>query len=156
MIWICEIDIMFINIYRNPKTRNWFRYETFIHLLEFKGFRHEERETQSFYADCFYIISSQPNQRAAPIAHKVVWPHPGLNLNSLVWRQEFNYCFFSNPPNPQPMLPVHDVIHRPGLISYPGFYFDICEWRIFPMHAWTPALMFAPNQPMHWAKRFSS
>ena len=29
---------MFINIYRNPKTRNWFRYETFIHLFELKGF----------------------------------------------------------------------------------------------------------------------
>ena len=38
MIRICEIDIMFINVYRNPKTQNWFRYETFIHLFEFKGF----------------------------------------------------------------------------------------------------------------------
>ena len=29
--------------------------------FELKGFWHKERETQSFYADCFYIVSSQPN-----------------------------------------------------------------------------------------------
>ena len=33
----------------------------------------------------------------------------------------------------------------PGPISYLGFYFDICEWRILPARAWTPVLMFAPN-----------
>ena len=49
--------------------------------FELKVIRHEERETQSFYADCFYIVSSEPNQRAAPVAHKIVWPPPGLNLN---------------------------------------------------------------------------
>ena len=83
---------MFINIYieyKNPETRktqNWFRYETFIHLFEFKGFDMRERETQSFYADCFYIVSSQPNQRAAPVAHKVVWPRPALKVNLLLLR----------------------------------------------------------------------
>ena len=58
--------------------------------LELKVIRHEERETHTFYADCFYIVSSQPNQRAAPVAHKVVWPHPALNLDSLVRRPELN------------------------------------------------------------------
>ena len=54
-----NVHKMFINIYRNPKTRNWFRYETFIHLLDCRGFSTwGERVTQSFYADCFYIISS--------------------------------------------------------------------------------------------------
>ena len=33
-----NVHKMFISIYRNPKTWNWFRYETFIHLFEFKGF----------------------------------------------------------------------------------------------------------------------
>ena len=64
---MCEIDI------GNLKTRNsgnWFRYETLFTFLSLKVFRHEETETQSFYADCFYIVSSQPNQRAAPVAHK--------------------------------------------------------------------------------------
>ena len=30
-----NVQKMFINIYRNPKTRNWFRHITFIHLFEF-------------------------------------------------------------------------------------------------------------------------
>ena len=50
--------------------------------FELKVFRHEERETQSFYADCFYIVRFQPNQPAAPVAHKVAWPRPALNLDS--------------------------------------------------------------------------
>ena len=102
-----NVHKMFINIYRNPKTRNWFRYETFI-TFELKVIWHEERETQSFYADCFYIVSSQPNQRAVPVAHKVVWPRPGLNLNSFVRRQELNSLLFLKS---QPTLLVHDVIH---------------------------------------------
>ena len=62
--------------------------------FELKVIRHEERETQSFYADCFYIVSSQYNQRTAPVAHKFVWPHPALNLDSLVRRQELNPLLF--------------------------------------------------------------
>ena len=58
--------------------------------FELKVIRHEERETQSFYADCFYIVSSQPNQRAAPVAHKVVWPRPALKVNLLLPRRELN------------------------------------------------------------------
>ena len=46
-IWICEIYIeCLLCIYRNPKTRNWFRYEIFYYLFEFEVFRHEERETK--------------------------------------------------------------------------------------------------------------
>ena len=107
---MCEIDI------RNPKyTRNNLRLlssgtKLFI-TFEFKGYSTRgERETQSFYADCFYIVSSQPNQRAAPVAHKVVWPRPGLNLDSLVRRQELNSLLFLNS---QPTLPVCDVTHIP-------------------------------------------
>ena len=39
-------------------------------FLSLKVFRHEERETHYFYADSFYIVRSQPNQRAAPVAQK--------------------------------------------------------------------------------------
>ena len=48
-IWLCEMYICSKNVHkhRNPKnTRNWFRFETFIYLFEFKVFRHEERETR--------------------------------------------------------------------------------------------------------------
>ena len=94
-----NVHKMFINIYRNPKTRNWFRYETFIHLFEFIGFSTwREREKQSFYADCFYIVSSQPNQRAAPVVHIFVWPRPPLSFDSLVRRQEFNSLLFLKSP----------------------------------------------------------
>ena len=57
-----------------------------------------ERERHSFYADWFYIVSSQSNQRAAPVAHKVVWPHPALNLDSLVRSQELNSLLFLKSP----------------------------------------------------------
>ena len=33
-----NVHRMFILIYRNPQTQNWFRYETFIHHFEFKGY----------------------------------------------------------------------------------------------------------------------
>ena len=55
-------------------------------FLSLKVFWHEEREIQSFYADCFYIVNSQPNQRVAP---KVVWRCPALKGN-LLPRQELN------------------------------------------------------------------
>ena len=29
------------------------------------------------------------------------------------------------------------------------FYCDISEWHVHSARAWTPALMFAPNEPMH-------
>ena len=35
----------------------------------------------------------------------------------------------------------------PGLISYLGFYFDICEWHIHPARAWTHALMLHLTNP---------
>ena len=94
---MCEIDI------GNPKyTRNtlWLLSsgtKLFI-VFGLKVFRHEKRETQSFYADCFYIVSSQPNQRAAPVAHKFVWPRLALNLDSLVRRQELNSLLFLKTP----------------------------------------------------------
>ena len=75
--------------------------------------RHEERETQYFYADCFYFVSSQTNQRAVPVAHKVVLPRPALNLDSLVRRQKLNSLLFLKSQNPQPTLPVRDVTHIP-------------------------------------------
>ena len=132
MIRICEIDIMFINIHKNLKTRNWFRYEILFTFLSLKVFRHEERETQSFYADCFYLVSSQLNQRAVLIAHKFVWPRPALNFDSLVRRQELTSLTFSQIPSPR--FQCVTSLTSPGLNSY-------LEWHILSARAWTPALM---------------
>ena len=65
-------------------------------FLSLKVFRHTERETQIFYADCLYIVSSQPNQRVAPVALKVVWPHPALKVNLLLPKQVLNSLLFLN------------------------------------------------------------
>ena len=72
---------------------------TKLYFLWVKGYSTwGERDTQSFYADCFYIVSFHPNQRAAPVAHKVVWPRSALNLDSLVQRQELNSLLFLKSP----------------------------------------------------------
>ena len=133
---------MFINMYRNPKTRNWFRYETFIQLFEFKGFSTwGERETQSFYADCFYIVSSQPNQQAVAVAHKFVCPHPALNLNSFVRTQELNSTFSQISAHASA---AWSHSHPLVTIAVWDFYF---EWHILSSRAWTPMLMLHLTNP---------
>ena len=114
-------------------------------FLSLKGFSTwGEREKQSFYADCFYIVCSQPNQRAAPVAHKVVWPRLALKVNLLLPRRELKWLLFLKS---QPALPVRDVTHH--LVSIPiwYFYFDISEWHILSARAWTPALMLHLTNP---------
>ena len=142
MIRICEKDI------GNPKIYEIGSGTKLFITFELKVFRHEEREIQSFYADCFYIVSSQPNQRAAPVAHKFVWPRPALNLDSLVRRQELNSLLFLKSQNPQHTLPVRDVNHIPWSQFLSGiFYFDISEWLILSARAWTSALMLHLTNP---------
>ena len=105
----------------------------------------EEREAQSFNADCFYIVSSQPNQRAAPVACKFIWPRPALNVDSLVRRQELNSLLFLKS---QPTVPVRDVIHIPwSLIATWDFYFDISERHILSARAWIPPFMLHLTNP---------
>ena len=71
-----NIHKMFINIYRNPKTRNWFRYETFIHLFESKGFSTwGERDTIFL---CWLLLhrqlSTQPTHGARSAQSRLVSP----------------------------------------------------------------------------------
>ena len=142
-----NVHKMFINIYRNPKTRNWFRCETFIHLWV-KGFSTWGGRDTIFL--CWLLLHRQlsPSQRAAPVAHKFAWPRPALNLDSLVRRQELNWLLFLKSQNPQPTLPVRDVIHIPWS-QFPiwDFHFDISEWHILSARAWTPALMLHLTNP---------
>ena len=116
--------------------------------FELKAFRHVERETQSFNADCFYIVSSQPNQRAAPVAHKVVWPRRAPKVNLLPPRQELSSLLFLKS---HPTLPLRDITHHLVPIPIWDFYFDISEWHILSARAWTPAVMLHLTNP--WAKR---
>ena len=119
-------------------------------FLSLKVFPHEERErhTQSFYADCFYIVSSQTNQRAAPVVHKVIWPRPAPKVNLLLPRQELNSLTLLKSPKSS----AHASSawrHSRLLVSFPiwDFYFNISEWHIFSTRAWTPALMLHLTTP---------
>ncbi len=64
-----NVHKIFINIYRDPKTRKTLRLLSsgtkLFMTLELKVFRHEERETQCFYANCFYIVSSHKSTEEA-------------------------------------------------------------------------------------------
>ena len=90
--------------------------------------RHKESEIHSFYADCFYIVSSQPNQREAPVAHKFVGPRSAMNLDSLVRRQELNSLLFSNAPNPQHF---RAWLHSP---PWSHFLSGVLFWHLWMMH----------------------
>ena len=95
------------NAYRNPKnTRNWFWYETFYNLFEFKFCRHEERERDTQ----FLTILSFPSDLTT-CGTPLQTTSPNLNL----------LFFFFKSPNPQPIVSGHDVIHIPSPISYLGF-----------------------------------
>ena len=134
MIRICEIDIMFIKCSETyigiRKHEIGSGMKLLFTFLSLKVFRHEERETQSFYADCFYIVSSQPNQRAALVAHKFVWSRPALNVDSLVRRQELNSLLFSNPKILSPHFQCVTSLTSPGSDSYLGFLF----WHLWMTH----------------------
>ena len=127
-----NVHKMFINIYWNPKNTTFTKLvqvRNFI-TFELKVIWHEKRETKSFYADCFYIVSSPPNQSMAPVAHKFIWPRPALNLESLVRRQELNPLTYSISQNPQLTLPGMTSFTSPGPNSYLGFLF----WHLWMTH----------------------
>ena len=124
---MCEIDV------GNPK------YTTFTKLVQVRNFitfelkiiRHDERKTQSFYADCFYIVSSRPNQCAAPVVLKFVWPRPVVNLDSLVRRQELNsLLFLKSPKSSAHASGAWCHSHPLAPISYLGFLF----WHLWMTH----------------------
>ena len=136
---MCKIDI------GNPK------YTTFTKLVQVQNFitfelkviRHEERETQSFYADCFYICLKP---RAAPHLQTTGLASTGPKSQPSRSDAVTQLPAFSQIPKIlSPRFRYMSSFTPPDLISYLGFYFDICEWRILPARAWTSALMFAPN-----------
>ena len=71
------------------------------------------------------LNSNSPNQRAAPVAHKVVW-------------SESRLFFFKSPKS----LALPSMTSFTSSASFPirGFYCDISDCHIHPAGAWTPAL----------------
>ena len=145
-------------MHRNPKnTKHWrlsLGSDTKLLLPSLSlGFRHEKRETQFFYSDCSSIISYQltdpTNARAHPAVNKLDWPRPGPKnqLASSKFKSQLT-AFIQNHKESQPIASRHDVIHIPSLISYLGFYCDICDCHILPARAWTPVLTSAPTHAL--------
>ena len=113
-----EIDI------GNPK------YTTFTKLVQVRNFitfelkviRHEERETQSFYADCFYIY---PKPRAAPAAN--YWSGLGESQTSSSEAGTQRLAFSQIPKILSPRFRCMTSPTTPGPIFDLGFYSDIYE-----------------------------
>ena len=140
-----NVHKMFINRYRNPKTRNWFRYETFIHLFEFKGFSTwGERDTIFL---CWLLLhrhlSTQPTRGARSAQSCLASPRSESQLS----RSEAGTQLpdFLRSQNPQPTLPVHDLIH----ISWSYFQSGVLFWHLWMTHPPRARMnicaMFAPN-----------
>ena len=108
-----------------------------------KVIRHEERVAQSFYAD----FSICPPPRAAPSRKLLVWSRRPPKVTLLPLRQELNSLLFLKS---QSTLPVRVVTHIPWSQFLSGiffFFFDISEWHILSVRAWTPALMLHLTNP---------
>ena len=101
-----------------------------------------ERETQSFYADCFYICS----KRTCGTPSASYWSGLGGSRKSTFpfGRRNSTHCFFSNP---SPCFRCVTSFTPPGLNSYLWIYFDISEWHILSARAWTSALMLYLTNP---------
>ena len=135
-IQVCEIDM------GNPK------YTTFTKLVqgrnfiafELQVFRHEGRETQSFYAD----FSICPKPRAAPAAN--YWSGPESQPSSSVARTQltaFSQIHKSSAHTSDAWCHSHPLVPIPIC----DFYFDISEWNILSARVWTPALMLHLTNP---------
>ena len=141
-----NVHKMFINIYRNLRIRNWFRYETFIHLFEFKGFSTwGERDTIFL---CWLLLhhqlSTQPTRGTCSAWSRLASPSSESQLPCSEEGTQLT-DFFQISKILSPCFRSMTSLSSPDPNSSQGFYFDICEWRIIRARAWTPVLMFAPN-----------
>ena len=129
-IRVCEINVFiqirktFTNVHTHigiRKTRNWFRYETFIYFLSLRRERHN-----FFNKRAIHFVD--PNwSRRGETKNRL----PSSRLESQLSRSEFKSQltdFFSNSK----ILSTsrHDVIHVPDFISYQGFLL----WHLWLSH----------------------
>ena len=147
-IRICK-NVHNVHMHRNPKTQNTDdSLGTGMKLLLPSlslGFRHEERETQFFYADCLSFISfkltDSTNARAHPAVHKLTGLVQVWKINSLCQSPNLNsLLLFKITKNPSPSLPGMTSFTSSVAFSIWGFYCDICDCHILHARTWTPAL----------------
>ena len=117
---MCEIDTgnpKYTTITKLVQVRNFITFEL-------KVIRHAERDTQSFYTDCFDIC---PKPRAVPHLQTTGLGGPRKS-NYPFGRRNSTNCFFSIPN----ILSTsgHDVNHAHGPVSYLGFLL----WHLWLLH----------------------
>ena len=115
------------------------------------GFRHEERETQFFYADCSSIVSSQltdPTNTFAP---------QSTNCTGLAQVRKINLLRLSPNLNSLLLFKIRIPAHpfRAWHHSHPqfNFYLGVLPWHLWLLHppparVWTPASMSAPTHAL--------
>ena len=144
---------MFINIYRNSKTQNWFKYETFYYLFEFKLFQHEERETQFLSTLTF---PSEPDHMRPPQQTTGLALASSKNcLACLEFKSQLQHTHSTQSrlasPKSESQLTVFFQIPKssalPGMTSftYPVHFLSevfivTSDCHIRPVRVWTPAL----------------
>ena len=145
---MCEIDI------GNPKyTRNTLRLlssgtKLFI-PFELKVLRHEERERDTIFL-CWLLLhrqlSNQPTRGARSAQSRLASP----SSESRLFRSEAGTQLTAFSQIPKASAYASGAWrHSHPLVSIPiwDFYFDISEWHILSVRAWTPALMFHLTNP---------
>ena len=142
MIRIREIDIGNL---KTRNSRNWFRYETFIHLFEFKDFSTWGEKDTIF--QCWLLLhrqlSTQPTcgarsaqSRLASLSSESQPSSSEVRTQLTVFSQISAHASGAwRHPNTLVSIPIWD------------FYFDISEWHILFARAWTPALMLHLTNP---------
>ena len=104
---------------------NWFRYETFIHLFEFKDFSTwGERDTISFYAN----FSIWTPARAAPPPQTTGLASASSENRPTSSKPKSQLLLFSNPQNPQRFWAWRHSRPR----SY--FYLGFLLWHFWLSH----------------------
>ena len=129
---------MFININRIPKTQNSqnrFRYKTFIHLFEFKGFSTwGERDT---IFRCWLLLhrqlSTQPTHGAHSSQSRLASPRSESQPSSSEVGTQFT-AFSQIPKILSPRFRCMTSVTFPGPNFYLGFLFW-CLWMTHPLRA---------------------
>ena len=117
-----EIDI------GNPKYTKFTKLVQVRNLITFelKVIRHEERETQYFYAGCFYICP-----KPSAVTHLQTTDLVSLSLESQPSRSEAKTQLTAFSQNPkilsQRFRCMTSFTPSRSHFSYLGFYFDFCK-----------------------------
>ena len=143
-----NVHKIFINIYRNPKTRNWFRYETFIHLFGFKGYSTWGERYTIFL--CWLLLhrqlSTQPTRGARSAQIRLASPSSESRLSRSEAGTQLT-AFSQIPKILSPRFRCVTSLTSPGPIPIWDFYFDISDRHIVSARAWKPALMLHLTNP---------